>query len=85
LHKVGRADELVLRSAYPRPHLSVLLRLSIDQHPFQVVEVDDTPVYGPVLHGLPIAVGQRYYIVVNTTEGTVGDVFWLRANAAVGG
>lgn len=41
--------------------------------------------YGPVLHGLPIAVGQRYYIVVNTTEGTVGDVFWLRANAAVGG
>jgi hypothetical protein len=22
---------------------------------------------------------------VNTTEGTVGDVFWLRANAAVSG
>ncbi|GFZ52063.1 hypothetical protein JCM24511_09835 [Saitozyma sp. JCM 24511] len=62
----------------------LLLRLSIDQHPFQVIEVDDTPVYGPVLHELPIAVGQRYSIVVNTTEGTVGDVFWLRANAAVG-
>ncbi|RSH85652.1 laccase, multicopper oxidase, benzenediol:oxygen oxidorectuctase [Saitozyma podzolica] len=61
----------------------LLLRLSIDQHPFQVVEVDDTPVYGPDLHELPIAVGQRYSIVVNTTEGTVGDVFWLRANAAV--
>jgi FtsP/CotA-like multicopper oxidase with cupredoxin domain len=62
----------------------LLLRLSIDQHMFEVVEVDDVPVYGPTINELPITIGQRYSIIVNTTQGSVGDAFWLRANAAVG-
>ncbi|WRT68659.1 uncharacterized protein IL334_005638 [Kwoniella shivajii] len=61
-----------------------LLRISIDKHEFEVVEVDTDPIFGPTLHELPIAPAQRYSILVNTTQGEAGDKFWLRANVAVG-
>ncbi len=61
-----------------------MLRLSIDQHPLEVVEADDTAIWGPTVHELPVAVGQRYSIIVSTIYGTVGDAFWMRASVGAG-
>jgi FtsP/CotA-like multicopper oxidase with cupredoxin domain len=62
-----------------------MLRVSIDQHPFNVIEADDTPLSGPNgLHEIPITVGQRYSIVIDTNQGRVGDAFWFRAHAVTG-
>ncbi|ORY29692.1 Cupredoxin [Naematelia encephala] len=60
-----------------------LLRLSIDQHAFTVIEADDTPVHGPSgVHEICITVGQRYSIVIDADQGKAGDGFWIRVNSA---
>ncbi|WWC90449.1 uncharacterized protein L201_005384 [Kwoniella dendrophila CBS 6074] len=71
---------------YPSGALShSMLRVSIDQHPFEVVETDTTAINGPTaLHEIPIAPAQRYSIIVNSNQGKAGDKFWLRVNVAAG-
>lgn len=60
-----------------------MYRISIDNHDFQIVEPDDTPINGPSgLHELLIAPGQRYSVIVNTDKGHQGDVFWMRVRMA---
>ncbi|WVQ68549.1 uncharacterized protein L199_006758 [Kwoniella botswanensis] len=61
-----------------------MLRVSIDQHEFEVAEVDTDPVFGPTIHEIPIAPAQRYSIIVDANQGKAGDKFWLRANVAAG-
>ncbi|WVQ79588.1 hypothetical protein IAT38_001688 [Cryptococcus sp. DSM 104549] len=59
------------------------LRVSLDSHPFEVVEVDATPVNSVSLHEVSVAPGERFSVLINTTEGAEGDAFWLRANTAL--
>ncbi|WWD19299.1 hypothetical protein CI109_103757 [Kwoniella shandongensis] len=61
-----------------------LLRHSIDEHPYEVVDADGVPVYGPVgAHEIPIAPAQRYSIIVKTNKGKAGDSYWIREAPAV--
>ncbi|ORY29691.1 multi-copper oxidase laccase-like protein [Naematelia encephala] len=60
-----------------------MLRLSLDKHPFEIIEADDTPVYGSSdVHEAPVGPGQRYSLLVTTDKGEVGDTFPLRVTAA---
>jgi hypothetical protein len=59
--------------------------ISIDNHALEVVEVDDTAVWGPTIHEIRISPGQRYSFIVNTDQGKDGAEFWLRAQAVVSG
>jgi hypothetical protein len=62
-----------------------MMRISIDQHPFDVVEVDDTPIYGPEgIHEVQVSAGQRTSIIINTDQGKAGDAFFLRSNVVTG-
>nr|XP_019011722.1 uncharacterized protein I206_03827 [Kwoniella pini CBS 10737]OCF50503.1 hypothetical protein I206_03827 [Kwoniella pini CBS 10737] len=61
-----------------------MLRVSMDQHEFEVAEVDTDPVYGPTIHEIPVAPAQRYSIIVNATLGQAGDKFKLRVHVAAG-
>jgi len=62
-----------------------MYRISIDRHPFDLVELDDTAVYGPTgMHEVQVAVGQRASIIINADQGIVGDGFFLRANIVTG-
>lgn len=62
-----------------------MMRISIDQHPFDVVEVDDTPIYGPEgIHEVQVSAGQRTSIIINTDQGKGGDAFFLRSNVVTG-
>ena len=58
-----------------------MFRISIDSHPFDVVEIDDCAVYGPTgIHEVQVGVGQRTSIIINTDQGKAGDAWYLRAN-----
>lgn len=63
-----------------------MYRVSVDSHPFELVELDDTAVHGPTgMHEVQVAVGQRASIIINANQGKVGDGFFLRANIVTGG
>ncbi|KAB5588854.1 hypothetical protein CTheo_7708 [Ceratobasidium theobromae] len=56
--------------------------VSLDSHTLNVTEADDTPVYNEAnsaLHRLKFHNGQRYSVIVDTSVGSVGDAYWLRA------
>ncbi|OWZ63611.1 hypothetical protein AYX14_06678 [Cryptococcus neoformans] len=61
-----------------------MYRITIDNHPLEVVETDGTAVYGPTVHEISIAPGERYSAIINTSEGKEGDAFWLRTSVALG-
>ena len=51
-------------------------RVSLDKHPFDVVELDDTPVFGPYgMREVAINVAQRTSIIIHTGHGEAGDAF----------
>jgi FtsP/CotA-like multicopper oxidase with cupredoxin domain len=56
------------------------LRLSIDNHELNLVEVDDTPVETVTAHEFPVSNGQRISVIVNTDQA--GGAFWMRASVA---
>ncbi|GJN91276.1 hypothetical protein Rhopal_004295-T1 [Rhodotorula paludigena] len=53
--------------------------VSVDKHELEVIEADDTPVFGPSIHRIPINVAQRYSAILDTTFDEVGDSYYLRA------
>jgi hypothetical protein len=56
--------------------------VSLDGHTLNVTEADDTPIYNKAnsaLHRLKFHNGQRYSVIVDTSIGSVGDAYWLRA------
>ncbi|CAE6524257.1 unnamed protein product [Rhizoctonia solani] len=56
--------------------------VSLDGHTFNVTEADDTGVYSEAnsaLHRLKFHNGQRYSVIVETSVGSVGDSYWMRA------
>lgn len=61
-----------------------MYRISLDNHPLEIVETDGTAVYGPTIHEMSIAPGERYSAIINTSEGKEGDAFWLRTSVALG-
>lgn len=62
-----------------------MYRISIDQHPFELVEVDDTAIHGPTgIHEVSVATGQRASIILSTDQGDVGSAYYLRANIVTG-
>ncbi|EGG01109.1 multi-copper oxidase laccase-like protein [Melampsora larici-populina 98AG31] len=57
-----------------------LFRFSADNHPLKVIEADATGVNGPAgVHRLPFHNGQRYSVILDTSNDTVGTSFALRA------
>ena len=50
----------------------------------EVVEADDTPVYGPSVSHVQLGPAQRYSVIVSTDQGNVGDGFWLRTGTDTG-
>ncbi|OXC83396.1 Cu-oxidase [Cryptococcus neoformans Tu259-1] len=60
-----------------------MYRISIDNHSMEIVETDGTAVYGPTIHEISISSGERYSVIINTTEGKEGDAFWLRTSVAL--
>ncbi|KAF8607356.1 hypothetical protein BDV93DRAFT_520227 [Ceratobasidium sp. AG-I] len=55
---------------------------SIDGHTLNVTEADDTGIYSEAnsaLHRLKFHNGQRYSVIVDTSVGSVGDAYWMRA------
>lgn len=57
-----------------------MYRVSVDQHPLEVIEVDETPVWGPEdLHEVTVTTGQRTSVVIDADQGEVGDGFYMRA------
>ncbi|QRV76916.1 Multicopper oxidase [Ceratobasidium sp. AG-Ba] len=55
---------------------------SIDGHTLNVTEADDTAVYSEAnsaLHRVKFHDGQRYSVIVDTSVGSVGDSYWMRA------
>ncbi|CUA67228.1 hypothetical protein RSOLAG22IIIB_07281 [Rhizoctonia solani] len=56
--------------------------VSLDGHTLNVTEADDTGVYSEAnsaLHRLKFHNGQRYSVIVDTSVGSVGDSYWMRA------
>ncbi|KAB5592773.1 hypothetical protein CTheo_3757 [Ceratobasidium theobromae] len=56
--------------------------VSLDGHTLNVTEADDTPIYSKAnsaLHRLKFHNGQRYSAIIDTSVGSVGDAYWLRA------
>ena len=63
-----------------------MYRISMDNHPYEIVEVDDTAVYGPSgVHEAQVAAGQRMSVVINTDQGKPGDAWWFRVNIVTSG
>jgi FtsP/CotA-like multicopper oxidase with cupredoxin domain len=58
--------------------------VSIDNHIMEVVEADDTPVYGPNVTHVQIAPAQRYSVIINTDQGKAGQGFWMRTGTDTG-
>ncbi|KAL8287681.1 hypothetical protein RQP46_003539 [Phenoliferia psychrophenolica] len=56
-----------------------MFRVSVDKHMINVIEADDTPVFGPSVHRVPIFVAQRYSVVLDTSGDKQGDSFYFRA------
>jgi hypothetical protein len=61
----------------------VVYRISMDNHAIELVEMDDTPIWGPTFHELQISPGQRYSFIVTTDQGGEGSKFWLRVRVAL--
>ncbi|BFZ65015.1 hypothetical protein YB2330_006178 [Saitoella coloradoensis] len=58
--------------------------VGIDNHPLTIIEADGTDLEPVIVDRLPIAVGERYSVVVDTTNegggsGGTGAGFWFRA------
>jgi FtsP/CotA-like multicopper oxidase with cupredoxin domain len=58
--------------------------VSIDNHKMEVVEADDTPVFGPSITHVQVGPAQRYSVMVNTDQGKTGQGFWLRTGTDTG-
>jgi len=58
--------------------------VSIDNHMMEVVEADDTPVYGPSVTHVQVATAQRYSVIVHTNQGEAGQGFWMRTGSDTG-
>ncbi|KAG0147500.1 hypothetical protein CROQUDRAFT_61647 [Cronartium quercuum f. sp. fusiforme G11] len=57
-----------------------LFRFSADGHTLNLTEADSTGVSGPSqIHRLPIHNGQRYSVILDTANDTIGSTFNLRA------
>ncbi|SCV71194.1 BQ2448_2782 [Microbotryum intermedium] len=67
-----------LRLINPSAHAQFLA--SVDAHPLDIAEADDTPVWQTTVHRVPINIGQRYSAIINTSNDKVGDLFWMRAD-----
>lgn len=66
------------------PGSESVIRVSVDQHVLQLVEVDDTPVRPLYMHEVSLAVGQRVSVILHLNQGGARDSFWIRARAAAG-
>ena len=59
------------------------MTFSIDQHTLTIIEADGKLVEPLTVHRLPIAVGQRYSVIVNPPtqihDSTTPEHFWMRA------
>lgn len=57
---------------------------SIDQHLFQVIEIDGFPVQpSKPINSLAVNIGQRYDILIHA-NGSIHDRFWIRAKSLFG-
>ncbi|WVN86158.1 uncharacterized protein L203_101319 [Cryptococcus depauperatus CBS 7841] len=59
-----------------------MFRVSLDEHPLEVVETDGELVYGPTVHEIPLAPGERISAIIKTTQGQAGAAFWIRSRVA---
>ena len=78
---VRTESPLADKSSYSHP-CAAMFWYSIDGHTLNVTEADDTPIYSEVnsaLHRLKFHNGQRYSVIVDTSVGSVGDAYWMRA------
>lgn len=50
----------------------------------EVVEADDTAVFGPSVTHVQLGPAQRYSVIVDTDQGKAGDGFWLRTGTDTG-
>ncbi|EIW68506.1 multi-copper oxidase laccase-like protein, partial [Tremella mesenterica DSM 1558] len=60
------------------------LRVSMDEHKLEIVELDDCPIYGPTIVETGVNPGQRTSFIINTKHGKAGDAFWIRASRGIG-
>ncbi|KAM0750907.1 hypothetical protein T439DRAFT_314292 [Meredithblackwellia eburnea MCA 4105] len=56
-----------------------MFRVSVDNHMLEVIEADDTPVSGPLVHRVPIFSAQRYSVILDTTGDKQNDAYYFRA------
>ncbi|KAA1089739.1 laccase, multicopper oxidase, benzenediol:oxygen oxidorectuctase [Puccinia graminis f. sp. tritici] len=57
-----------------------LFKVSIDNHPLEVIEADATPVSSSTLfHRINLHNAERYSVILDTREDREGDSFYLRA------
>lgn len=66
------------------PGSESLIRVSVDQHVLQLVEVVDTPVRPVFMHEVSLGVGQRVSVILHLNQGGARDAFWIRARVAAG-
>ncbi|KAF2743840.1 multicopper oxidase [Sporormia fimetaria CBS 119925] len=59
--------------------IDVNMRVSLDGHPFQVIQHDFVPVIPYTTNYLQVAIGQRYDVIITANQST-GN-FWFRADA----
>ncbi|SCZ99530.1 BZ3500_MvSof-1268-A1-R1_Chr3-1g06069 [Microbotryum saponariae] len=76
--KFPKGSRVRLRLINSAAHAQFLV--SVDEHPLNVVEADDTPVWQTTVHRAPINIGQRYSSIINTADNNDGDSFWMRAD-----
>jgi len=57
---------------------------SVDEHSLEVIEADDTAVFGPSFHRVALNVAQRYSVLLDTSFDSHGDAFYLRAEVNTG-
>ena len=68
-------------------HAAAMWSLSIDSHPITVIEIDDTPIFGPqFIHEVGVHVAQRASIIFTSDFGNAkpGDAFWIRSHIVTG-
>lgn len=57
-----------------------LFKVSVDQHPLEVIEADATPVESAQrFHRIPMHDAERYSVILDTSADKEGDSFYLRA------
>ncbi|WAR52770.1 hypothetical protein PtB15_2B195 [Puccinia triticina] len=57
-----------------------LFRFSVDEHTLNVTEADSTGVVGPTaIHRVPFHNGERYSVIIDTSQDQVGSTVYLRA------